>query len=89
MGKVMSCVFTLSMCAQPVGQVVYGALFDCFPTASIGCSSPPVCSPAAYAVASRVFEKDGGGRVKQKGHLQKQMSFFLMVETIGIEPTTF
>ena len=29
MGKVMSCVFTLSMCAQPVGQVVYGALFDC------------------------------------------------------------
>ena len=22
------------------------------------------------------FEKDGGGRVKQKGHLQKQMSFF-------------
>ena len=30
MGKVMSCVFTLSMCAQPVGQMVYGALFDCF-----------------------------------------------------------
>lgn len=23
-----------------------------------------------------IFEKDGGGRVKQKGHLQKQMSFF-------------
>lgn len=30
MGKVMSCVFTLSMCAQPVGQMVYGALFDHF-----------------------------------------------------------
>lgn len=30
MGKVMSCVFTLSLCAQPVGQVVYGALFDRF-----------------------------------------------------------
>ena len=28
MGKVMSCVFTLAMCAQPLGQVVYGALFD-------------------------------------------------------------
>ena len=28
MGKVMSCVFTLSMCAQPVGQMVYGSLFD-------------------------------------------------------------
>lgn len=30
MGKVMSCVFTLSMCAQPVGQILYGALFDRF-----------------------------------------------------------
>ena len=30
MGKVMSCVFTLSLCAQPVGQIVYGALFDHF-----------------------------------------------------------
>lgn len=30
MGKVMSCVFTLSMCAQPLGQMVYGALFDRF-----------------------------------------------------------
>lgn len=30
MGKVMSYVFTLSMCAQPAGQIVYGALFDWF-----------------------------------------------------------
>ena len=30
MGKVMSYVFTLSMCAQPIGQIVYGALFDQF-----------------------------------------------------------
>ena len=30
MGKVMSYVFTLSMCAQPAGQVIYGALFDHF-----------------------------------------------------------
>lgn len=30
MGKVMSFVFTLSICAQPVGQIVYGALFDWF-----------------------------------------------------------
>lgn len=28
MGKVMSYVFTLSMCAQPLGQLVYGILFD-------------------------------------------------------------
>lgn len=30
MGKVMSYVFTLSMCAQPIGQMVYGTLFDWF-----------------------------------------------------------
>ena len=28
MGKIMSLVFTLALCAQPLGQVVYGALFD-------------------------------------------------------------
>ena len=30
MGKVMSYVFTLSMCAQPAGQIIYGTLFDHF-----------------------------------------------------------
>ena len=30
MGKIMSYVFTLSMCAQPLGQILYGALFDLF-----------------------------------------------------------
>ena len=30
MGKIMSYVFTLSMCAQPAGQIIYGAMFDWF-----------------------------------------------------------
>lgn len=30
MGKVMSYVFTLSLCAQPAGQIIYGVLFDRF-----------------------------------------------------------
>lgn len=34
MGKLMSCVFAISLCAQPLGQIVYGALFDRF------CESP-------------------------------------------------
>lgn len=29
-GKVISCVLTLSMCAQPIGQVIYGALIEKF-----------------------------------------------------------
>lgn len=30
MGKIMSYVFTLSMCTQPAGQLIYGTLFDRF-----------------------------------------------------------
>lgn len=30
-GKVISCVLTLSMCAQPIGQVLYGGLMERFP----------------------------------------------------------
>lgn len=29
-GKVVSCVLTLSMCAQPIGQVIYGSLIERF-----------------------------------------------------------
>lgn len=29
-GKVLSCVMALSMCAQPLGQAIYGFLFDAF-----------------------------------------------------------
>lgn len=29
-GKVISCVLTLSMCAQPIGQVIYGGLIERF-----------------------------------------------------------
>lgn len=28
LGKVMACVSTVTMCAQPIGQIVYGFLFD-------------------------------------------------------------
>jgi len=28
-GKIMACVSTISMCAQPLGQMVYGVWFDC------------------------------------------------------------
>lgn len=30
-GKVVACVMALSMCASPLGQVLYGALFQCLP----------------------------------------------------------
>ena len=32
-GKVIAVVLTVSMCAQPVGQMVYGVLFDRFSAA--------------------------------------------------------
>lgn len=57
MGKVMSCVFTLSMCAQPVGQLVYGALFDCFSDSVYWVLIPTGMLICLIAVASRVFFK--------------------------------
>lgn len=57
MGKVMSCVFTLSMCAQPVGQVVYGALFDCFFDSVYWVLIPTGVLICLIAVASRGFSK--------------------------------
>ena len=57
MGKVMSCVFTLSMCAQPVGQVVYGALFDCFFDSVYWVLIPTGVLICLIAVASRGFLK--------------------------------
>ena len=57
MGKVMSCVFTLSMCAQPVGQVVYGALFDCFSDSVYWVLIPTGMLICLIAVVSRGFLK--------------------------------
>ena len=57
MGKVMSCVFTLSMCAQPVGQVVYGALFDCFSDSVYWVLIPTGMLICLIALASRGFLK--------------------------------
>lgn len=57
MGKVMSCVFTLSMCAQPVGQMVYGALFDCFSDSVYWVLIPTGVLICLIAVASQVFLK--------------------------------
>lgn len=57
MGKVMSCVFTLSMCAHPVGQVVYGALFDCFSDSVYWVLIPTGMLICLIAVASRGFLK--------------------------------
>ena len=57
MGKVMSCVFTLSMCAQPVGQLVYGALFDCFSDSVYWVLIPTGMLICLIAVVSRGFLK--------------------------------
>ena len=57
MGKVMSCVFTLSMCAQPVGQVVYGALFDCFSDSVYWVLIPTGMLICLIALVSRGFLK--------------------------------
>ena len=71
MGKVMSCVFTLSMCAQPVGQVVYGALFDCFSDSVYWVLIPTGMLICLIAVASRGFLKRMAAAEKNKKDICK------------------
>lgn len=52
-GKVMAFVYTLSLCAQPVGQLVYGALFDTVDAAWVLLPSAAVV--LAIALAARGF----------------------------------
>ena len=55
MGKVMSCVFTLSMCAQPLGQIIYGALFDIFSDRAYWVLIPSGVLVGVIGAASRGF----------------------------------
>ena len=55
MGKVMSCVYTLSLCAQPLGQLVYGALFDRFAGQVFWVLLPTALVVCAVGLATRGF----------------------------------
>ena len=57
MGKVMSRVFTLSLCAQPLGQVVYGFLFDQFSQAVYWVLLPSGLALWAVGMGARHFFK--------------------------------
>ena len=55
MGKVMSYVFTLSMCAQPVGQIIYGTLFDQFTSSAYWVLIPSGFFVCLIGLASKSF----------------------------------
>ena len=55
MGKVMSYVFTLSMCAQPVGQIIYGTLFDQFASSAYWVLIPSGLIVCLIGLASKSF----------------------------------
>ena len=55
MGKIMSFVFTLSLCAQPLGQLLYGVLFDTFSQAPWCVLLPTGLAVWAAGMLSRRF----------------------------------
>ncbi|HIR92348.1 MAG TPA: MFS transporter [Candidatus Egerieimonas intestinavium] len=55
MGKVMAYVYTLSMCAQPLGQLMYGALFDLFSASPYWVLIPSGLVVSAIGLASVRF----------------------------------
>lgn len=70
MGKVMSYVFTLSMCAQPVGQIIYGALFDQFSSSAYWVLIPSGLIVCVIGLASFGFfvKFERTERCCQRGH---------------------
>lgn len=50
-GKVISCLLALSMCAQPIGQAMYGVMFEQCPAWLVVCGASGVS--ALVALASR------------------------------------
>ena len=55
MGKVMSYVFTLSLCAQPAGQILYGTLFDRFSGSAFWVLLPSALAVGIIGMASSGF----------------------------------
>lgn len=55
MGRVMACVYTLSLCAQPLGQLLYGALFDWFSAAAGWVLLPTGLAVCAAGLCCRRF----------------------------------
>lgn len=53
-GKVVSCVMALSMCASPLGQIIYGVLFQCLPPWAVIAFSA-LASGGAALCARRIF----------------------------------
>ena len=62
MGKVMSCVYTISLCAQPLGQLVYGALFDRFAGQVFWVLLPTALVVCAVGLATRGFFRRWEGK---------------------------
>ncbi len=57
-GKVMACLMTLAMCAQPVGQALYGVLFERFEAAAWAILLAAALAAALLALCSkRVFRR--------------------------------
>lgn len=65
-GKIMACVLTISMCAQPAGQLLYGSLFDLFSGRAALVLLPSGLIICGIAAASTRFFH----RLEQEGSIQ-------------------
>lgn len=59
-GKVVACIMTFIMCAQPVGQFIYGILFERFTNPSIIIIGAGTISLAIAMYSKKVLTKLGG-----------------------------
>ena len=72
-GKIMAYTSTVTLCVQPIGQIVYGFLFDRFSDAVFLCFIPTgiiVCAVGLSAMGFfRNMEKEQNEALEQKGKI--------------------
>ena len=59
-GKVVACIMTFIMCVQPIGQLLYGFLFECLPSQPVIIIGASMISLVIAVRSKKIFFKLGG-----------------------------
>lgn len=59
-GKVVSCIMTFIMCVQPIGQLLYGFLFECLPSQPVIIIGASMISLVIAVRSKKILIKLGG-----------------------------
>lgn len=62
-GKVVACIMTFIMCVQPIGQLLYGFLFECLPSQPVIIIGASMISLVIAVRSKKILIKLGGSTI--------------------------